>query len=124
MSTLDRAGPQLSSSVSGEWPLLYREFFKRQVNFLGWLEKKKIECRAKIYELHSISLAEADMAQWVGDKGEIEITDLILQLKQKLAELKDKNQTNLHYNINKQMEFLIGHLPVDTQKIMSASVSK
>ena len=40
---------QLSSSVSGDWPLLYREFFKRQVNFLGWLEKKKIECRAKIY---------------------------------------------------------------------------
>ena len=28
------------------------------------------------------------MAEWVKDKGEIEITDLILQLKQKLAELK------------------------------------
>ena len=49
MSTLERSGPHLSSSVTGDWPILYREFFKRQTNFLGWLEKKKIECRAKIY---------------------------------------------------------------------------
>ena len=55
MSTLDRSGPQLSSSVSGDWKILYREFFKRQTNFLGWLEKKKIECRAKIYVSHTMS---------------------------------------------------------------------
>ena len=70
------------------------------------------------------------MAGWVKDKGEIEITDLILQLKQKLAELKgnsvlifhsnlisDKNQTNLHYNINKQMELLIGKISFSCFKI-------
>lgn len=121
MSTLDRQGPHLSSSVTGDWPILYREFFKRQTNFLGWLEKKKIECRSKIYELHSVSLAEADMNAWVIDKNEIEITDLILQLKQKLSELKDKHQSKLYYNINNQMDLLIGHLPADTQKIMKAS---
>jgi hypothetical protein len=124
MSTLDRSGPQLSSSVTGDWKTLYREFFKRQTNFLGWLEKKKIECRTKIYELHSISLAEADMSSWVNGKSEIEVTDLILQLKQKLSELKDKNKTKLHYNIHNQMELLISHLPADTQKILKASTSK
>ena len=124
MSTLDRQGPHLSSSVTGDWPILYREFFKRQTNFLGWLEKKKIECRSKIYvssnylktktitkifkELHSVSLAEADMNAWAADKNEIEITDLILQLKQKLSELKDKHQSKLYYNINNQMDILIG----------------
>ena len=48
------------------------------------------------------------MNAWVADKNEIEITDLILQLKQKLSELKDKHQSKLYYNINNQMDILIG----------------
>ena len=43
-------------------------------------------------ELHSIGLAEADMHSWAEGKTEIEITDLILQLKQKLSELRGKCQ--------------------------------
>ena len=48
------------------------------------------------------------MNAWAADKNEIEITDLILQLKQKLSELKDKHQSKLYYNINNQMDILIG----------------
>ena len=48
------------------------------------------------------------MNAWAADKNEIEITDLILQLKQKLSELKDKHQSKLYYNINNQMDLLIG----------------
>lgn len=50
------------------------------------------------------------MNAWAADKNEIEITDLILQLKQKLSELKDKHQSKLYYNINNQMDILIGKL--------------
>ena len=51
------------------------------------------------------------MNAWAADKNEIEITDLILQLKQKLSELKDKHQSKLYYNINNQMDLLIGKPP-------------
>ena len=71
------------------------------------------------------------MSSWVNGKSEIEVTDLILQLKQKLSELKgaqgfhiivfvltkikkkirkDKNKTKLHYNILNQMELLISNI--------------
>ena len=72
------------------------------------------------------------MSSWVNGKSEIEVTDLILQLKQKLSELKgaqgfhiivfvftkiqkkkirkDKNKTKLHYNIHNQMELLISNI--------------
>ena len=52
------------------------------------------------------------MNAWAADKNEIEITDLILQLKQKLSELKDKHQSKLYYNINNQMDLLIGKIEI------------
>ena len=45
--SLSRSGPQLTSSITGDWTSLYRDFFRRP-NFFGWLERKKIEMRDKI----------------------------------------------------------------------------
>ena len=75
---------------------------------MGWLEGKKIEMRDKISELHAESVAESDILGWAEDKNEVEIMDLLLQMKQKVSELKELRKLTLRTRVILQMEHLKG----------------
>lgn len=114
--SLSRSGPHLTSSVTGDWTTLYREFFRRP-NFFGWLERKKIEMRDKILELHAEATSEADVLGWAEERTEVEIMDLLLQMKQKIGDLEQLKLLRLRERVILQMEHLKDCLPYDTQKI-------
>ena len=76
---------------------------------MGWLEGKKIEMRDKISELHAESVAESDILGWAEDKNEVEIMDLLLQMKQKVSELKELRKLTLRTRVILQMEHLKGN---------------
>lgn len=114
--SLSRSGPQLTSSITGDWASLYRDFFRRP-NFFGWLERKKIEMRDKILELHAEATSEADVLGWAEDKTEVEIMDLLLQMKQKVGDLQQLKLFRIRNGVILQMEHLKDCLPYDTQKI-------
>lgn len=54
MRSLRQAGPDLTPSLKGDLPGLYRKFFD-SLNFKNWLEQKKIEADKKL-ELLQIQL--------------------------------------------------------------------
>ncbi|XP_020600799.1 protein DENND6A-like [Orbicella faveolata] len=62
----------------------HRKFFK-SANFEGWLRHRQQEIRQKLEILHLEALGKADVPRWIRDKQEVEIVDLFLQIKEKLA---------------------------------------
>ncbi|XP_041832900.1 protein DENND6B isoform X3 [Melanotaenia boesemani] len=84
LSTLDHAGPQLTSLLRGDWMGLYRKFF-RSPNFDGWYRERHKEMTQKLESLHLEVICDADLLGWTKDKSEVEIVDLILKLREKLS---------------------------------------
>ena len=60
-------------------------------------------------ELHAEAIAEADVLGWAEDKGEVQIMDLLLQMKQKTAELELMKKPQLRKRVILQMEHLKGN---------------
>ncbi len=65
MKSLENCGPQLTSSVKGDWESLYRRFF-RSPNFVMWYNQRHREVAQKLQLLHLESLAESKIeVKWI-----------------------------------------------------------
>ncbi|XP_077987090.1 protein DENND6A-like isoform X2 [Glandiceps talaboti] len=121
--TLDHSGPQLTSGLTGDWIGLYRRFFK-STNFDCWLRSRQQEVNQKLSLLHLEALCDADIMQWVKDKQEVEIVDLILRLRDKLASV-SANELPVRGDRIKQlkihMDHVISTLPDDLQAILKSN---
>ncbi|KAJ3612579.1 hypothetical protein NHX12_020850 [Muraenolepis orangiensis] len=84
MSTLEHAGPHLTSMLKGDWMGLYRRFF-RSPNFDGWYRLRRREMTLKLECLHLEAVCDADLVGWTKDKSEVEVVDLVLKLREKLT---------------------------------------
>uniref|UniRef100_A0A674JEL6 DENN domain containing 6A n=1 Tax=Terrapene triunguis TaxID=2587831 RepID=A0A674JEL6_9SAUR len=77
MKTLEKAGPQLTSGLKGDWIGLYRHFLKSP-NFNGWFRTRRKEMTQKLEALQLEALCNEKHT-------EVETVDLVLKLKNKLV---------------------------------------
>ncbi|XP_077356438.1 protein DENND6B isoform X1 [Festucalex cinctus] len=122
MSMLERGGPQLTSTLRGDWTGLYRKFFKSP-NFDGWYRHRLREMTRKLESLHLEAICEADLLGWTRDKSEVEIVDLILKLREKLMKA-GKQQLQVRDDVFNKLESFIASimslLPQDLQHVLNA----
>ncbi|XP_043190564.1 protein DENND6B-like isoform X2 [Amphibalanus amphitrite] len=79
------SGPQLTTGIKGDWVGLYRRFF-RSANFSHWFNERHDDISRKLRALHLEALSDADVLSWVKGRPEVEVVDLVLRLRRKLAE--------------------------------------
>lgn len=132
LGTLELSGPQLTSTVKGDYEGLYKRFF-RSVNFRGWYQSRRMEQLEKLEALHQEALAKENLRKWIVGKQEVEIVDLILCIKQKLHLPVTSNSTMtppepaIHVTIKKeikdqlmkQLDELMDCLPEDLKMILN-----
>ncbi|XP_064604791.1 LOW QUALITY PROTEIN: protein DENND6A-like [Liolophura sinensis] len=122
LRTVEHSGPQLTTGVKGDWEGLYRKFF-RSHNFEGWFYRRQHEVNQKLQLVHMEALCEADLMEWIRDKEEVEIVDLILRLREKLAfatanhiPVNQKSVDKLQSHLNS----IISSLPEDLQSVLDS----
>ncbi|XP_041047350.1 DENN/MADD domain containing 6Aa isoform X1 [Carcharodon carcharias] len=120
MKTLEKAGPQLTSRLKGDWIGLYRQFLKSP-NFDGWFRSRWKEMTQKLEALHLEALCDADLLIWIQKHTEVEVVDLVLKLKEKLVQAKQHclpiKQDTLE-KLQMHIETIILSLPEDLQSIL------
>ena len=121
--TLETSGPQLTSGIKGDWTGLYRKFLLCP-NFVGWYDSRLREANQKLRVLHIEAMSSANLIDWIQDKAEVEVVDLILRLKDKLSSVETEclpldGQTvdKLKSNLND----IIDTLPEDLRAILLKS---
>lgn len=121
IKTLEQAGPNLTSGVKGDWEGLYRRFF-RSNNFEGWLYHRQYEVNQKLQVLHMEALCQANLLDWIEDKEEVEIVDLVLRIREKLKFAANNSVAVKPESINKlekHMKAIISSLPEDLQSVLN-----
>ncbi|XP_061474284.1 protein DENND6A isoform X2 [Rhineura floridana] len=118
MKTLEKAGPQLTSRLKGDWIGLYRHFLK-SYNFDGWFRTRRKEMTQKLEALHLEALCNEDLLFWSQNHTEVETVDLVLKLKDKMADgenlpVKPGTMEKLQMHIDS----IILALPEDLQGIL------
>lgn len=83
IATLNVSGPQLTSTRKGDWLGLYKHFF-RSINFKYWYEERYLDLKKTLQQIQLQKISQIDLQQWVRDKHEVEIVDMILKLENKL----------------------------------------
>ena len=78
LRSLESCGPQLTSTVKGDWEGLYKRFFKSP-NFVGWYNARHSEVSTKLSLLHLECLSEAKIEIWMEGKAEVELVDMVLR---------------------------------------------
>uniref|UniRef100_A0A672SWS3 Protein DENND6A-like n=1 Tax=Sinocyclocheilus grahami TaxID=75366 RepID=A0A672SWS3_SINGR len=120
MKTLEKAGPQLTSRLKGDWIGLYRQFL-RSLNFDGWFRNRRKEMTQKLEALHLEALCEEDLQLWIQKHTEVETVDLVLKLKEKLTQA-EKDQLPVKPGtlpkLQAHIESIILSLPEDLQGIL------
>ncbi|XP_059385881.1 protein DENND6A-like [Carassius carassius] len=120
MKTLEKAGPQLTSRLKGDWIGLYRQFL-RTPNFDGWFRNRRKEMTQKLEALHLEALCEEDLQLRIQKHTEVETVDLVLKLKEKLTQA-EKDQlpvkTGTLPKLQAHIESIILSLPEDLQGIL------
>ncbi|XP_067907781.1 DENN/MADD domain containing 6Aa isoform X2 [Heterodontus francisci] len=120
MKTLEKAGPQLTSRLKGDWIGLYKQFLKSP-NFDGWFRSRWKEMTQKLEALHLEALSDADLLIWIQKHTEVEVVDLVLKLKEKLVQAKQHclpiKQDTLE-KLQMHIEAIILSLPEDLQSIL------
>ncbi|UYV73994.1 DENND6A, partial [Cordylochernes scorpioides] len=121
LKTVDSCGPHLTSGIRGDWAGLYRRFF-RSANFSGWYNARHAEVTQKLQALHIEAISDADLLQWIRDKQEVEIVDLVLKLREKLstAEQLPLLPQTVH-KINLHLEGILSTLPEDLRHVLAQS---
>ncbi|KAJ8258307.1 hypothetical protein COCON_G00173190 [Conger conger] len=120
MRSLEKAGPQLTSRLKGDWIGLYRQFL-RSPNFDGWFRTRRKEMTQKLEALHLEALCEEDLQQRIQKHTEVEMVDLVLKLKDKLAQAERERlpvQPGTLAKLQTHMERVILSLPEDLQGIL------
>lgn len=90
LATLDTSGPQLTTKIKGDWLGLYRKFFNCP-NFYSWYGERKSEIDRKLWNLHMESFLDIDLPQAISSKAEVEVVDMIIFLKRRLAQAVNKS---------------------------------
>uniref|UniRef100_A0A6Q2ZJ57 UDENN domain-containing protein n=1 Tax=Esox lucius TaxID=8010 RepID=A0A6Q2ZJ57_ESOLU len=120
MKTLEKAGPQLTSRLKGDWIGLYRQFL-RCPNFDGWYRNRTREMMQKLEALHLEALCEEDLQVRVQQHTEVEAVDLVLKLKDKLTQA-ERDQLPLRpgtlTKLQAHIDSVILSLPEDLQGIL------
>ncbi|TNN65211.1 Protein DENND6A [Liparis tanakae] len=120
MRTLEKAGPQLTSRLKGDWLGLYRHFLKSS-NFDGWFRNRRREMTQKLEALHLEALCEEDLQQRVQQHSEVETVDLVLKLKDKLTQAEREQlpvRPGTVAKLRAHIEAVILALPEDLQGIL------
>ncbi|XP_055999780.1 protein DENND6A-like isoform X4 [Ostrea edulis] len=122
LKTLERSGPQLTSGIKGDWEGLYRRFF-RSPNFEGWYQHRQIEVNQKLQILHMEALCNADLTDWIQDKEEVEVVDLVLRIREKLAFTVNNeiaiSEDSVH-KLKKHLDVIVTSLPEDLQSVLKS----
>ncbi|XP_009089305.2 protein DENND6A isoform X1 [Serinus canaria] len=120
MKTLDKAGPQLTSGLKGDWIGLYRHFLKSP-NFDGWFRSRQKEMTQKLEALHLEALCNENLVFWSQKHTEVETVDLVLKLKNKLLQA-DREHLPVKADTLKKLQTHINDiilaLPDDLQDIL------
>ncbi|KFQ17394.1 Protein DENND6A, partial [Merops nubicus] len=120
MKTLEKAGPQLTSGLKGDWIGLYRHFLKSP-NFDGWFRSRHKEMTQKLEALHLEALCNENLVFWSQKHTEVETVDLVLKLKNKLLQA-DREHLPVKTDTLKKLETHINDiilaLPDDLQDIL------
>ncbi|KAE8612667.1 hypothetical protein XENTR_v10012941 [Xenopus tropicalis] len=120
MKSLERAGPQLTSALKGDWIGLYRHFL-RSPNFDGWFRMRRKEMMQKLEALHLEALCNEDLLMWVQKHTEVEAVDLVLKLKNKLAQAQREElpvKAETLEKLRNHVCAIIDELPEDLQGIL------
>uniref|UniRef100_A0A7N4P5J9 DENN domain containing 6A n=1 Tax=Sarcophilus harrisii TaxID=9305 RepID=A0A7N4P5J9_SARHA len=123
MKTLEKAGPQLTSRLKGDWRGLYRHFLKSP-NFDGWFRTRKKEMTQKLEALHLEALCEEDLLLWIQKHTEVETVDLVLKLKNKLLQAHQEHlpvKPGTMEKLRTHIDAIILALPDDLQGILLKS---
>ncbi|XP_067124662.1 protein DENND6A [Centruroides vittatus] len=119
----EHSGPQLTTGIKGDWAGLYRRFF-RCVNFGGWYDARYKEVSQKLQALHMEAMSDANLTQWIRDKQEVEIVDLVLRLRDKLATAENESLPLMSETVKKlqdHLENIIDTLPDDLKRVLKSS---
>uniref|UniRef100_A0A8D0E731 DENN domain containing 6A n=1 Tax=Salvator merianae TaxID=96440 RepID=A0A8D0E731_SALMN len=118
IKSLEKAGPQLTSKLKGDWIGLYRHFLK-SYNFDGWFRTRRKEMTQKLEALHLEALCNEDLLFWSQKHTEVETVDLVLKLKDKLAEGENLPvETGTMEKLQMHIDSIILALPEDLQGIL------
>lgn len=117
---LERAGPQLTCVLKGDWLGLYRRFFKSP-HFDGWYRQRHREMTQKLEVLHLEAICEANIEIWMKDKSEVEVVDLILKLRERLVRAQGHQLPVKEATLTRARLYIdtaIGSLPKDLQAVL------
>ncbi|XP_062842616.1 DENN/MADD domain containing 6Aa [Trichomycterus rosablanca] len=120
MKRLEKAGPQLTSRLKGDWIGLYRQFLKSP-NFDGWFRNRRKEMTQKLEALHLESLCDEDLQLRVQKHTEVEVVDLVLKLKDKMTQAEREHlpvTPGTLTRLQSHIESIILSLPEDLQGIL------
>uniref|UniRef100_A0A8C5QX52 DENN domain containing 6A n=1 Tax=Leptobrachium leishanense TaxID=445787 RepID=A0A8C5QX52_9ANUR len=120
MKTLEKAGPQLTSRLKGDWIGLYKHFL-RSPNFDGWFRVRRKEMTQKLEALHLEALCNEDLLIWVQKHSEVEVVDLVLKLKNKLVQAEREHlpvKADVLSKLREHVDAIIQELPEDLQGIL------
>lgn len=122
-STLDSSGPQLTTKIKGDWPGLYKKFFQG-ANFRSWYGERKSEIDRKLWSLHMESFLDIDLPKEIGSKDEVEMVDMIIRVRNRLAQaVKKSHEYQFTCSNLEQFKFklneLINALPTDLRPLFS-----
>ncbi|XP_053508901.1 DENN/MADD domain containing 6Aa isoform X2 [Ictalurus furcatus] len=120
MKTLEKAGPQLTSRLKGDWIGLYRQFLKSP-NFDGWFRNRRKEMMQKLEALHLEALCEEDLQLRIQKHTEVETVDLVLKLKDKLTQAEREQlpvRAGTLAKLQSHIDSIILSLPEDLQGIL------
>ncbi|KAI1890359.1 hypothetical protein AGOR_G00152920 [Albula goreensis] len=120
MKSLEKAGPQLTSRLKGDWIGLYRQFLKCP-NFDGWFRNRRKEMTQKLEALHLEALCDEDLQLRIQKHTEVEIVDLVLKLKDKLTQAEREQlpvRPGTVAKLQSHIESVILSLPEDLQGIL------
>uniref|UniRef100_W5K913 DENN/MADD domain containing 6Aa n=1 Tax=Astyanax mexicanus TaxID=7994 RepID=W5K913_ASTMX len=125
MKTLEKAGPQLTSRLKGDWIGLYRQFLKSP-NFDGWFRNRRKEMTQKLEALHLEALCDEDLQLRIQKHTEVETVDLVLKLKEKLTQA-EREQLPVRMGtlakLQAHIDSVILSLPEDLQCILHKPVT-
>lgn len=120
LATLETSGPQLTSGIKGDWEGLYKRFF-RSPNFYGWFNMRYRDLALKLQALQLQALADVDLKNWVVDKPEVELVDMVLKIKTKISKCKEYDlpvTKETKHRLRLRLEEILCILPDDLKKIL------
>ncbi|KAL0268699.1 UNVERIFIED_CONTAM: hypothetical protein PYX00_010530 [Menopon gallinae] len=120
IATLGTAGPQLTSGVKGDWQGLYKRFFKSP-NFSGWYSARYQHLHLKLKALQLEALSDADLTEWVRDKQEVEVVDMVLKIREKLKHTDLPLSNTTKDQLKTRMDEIINTLPEDLKQVLKTS---